>query len=531
MIKEQNIKVRLYNNNIKYYTNKGYKCVLNDTIRIDIKDIMPQSTINITAICDVCGNEKLIQYRKYINNFKNKSFYVCSSKCAQKKIKLTRKERYNDENFSNIEKREKTSLERYGDKNFKNLEKTKKTNIEKYGFEFSIQNNSIKEKRKSTFIDNYGFDSPIKNNDIKEKRKNTLLEKYGNINYNNISKTLETIKEKNINNIKNKFNLNAIDYIDGFFIIQCKKGHTFKTSYDLLYKRHKYNVEICTVCNPINSAVSDSERKLLEFIQNNYTGEIIANSRKIISPHEIDIYLPKLKLAIEYNGIYWHSELYKDKKYHRDKYKQCEKKGIQLVQIIEDDWIYRNDIVKSMIINKLNKIDDKIYARKCQIKEVKDNSLIRDFLNKNHIQGFVGSKIKIGLFHDNKLVSLMTFKYISDNNYELNRFCNIINTNVVGGASKLFNFFVNNYDFNNIISFSNNLYSNGNLYEKLNFIKIKELKEDYSYIINNIRYHKFNFRNFKNKNLTEKENMLNDNIFRFYDAGKNKYIYSKITCP
>ena len=210
--------------------------------------------------------------------------------------------------------------------------------------------------------------------------------------------------------------------------------------------------------------------------------------------------------------MYWHSEIYKEKNYHLDKTKLCLSKNIQLIHIWEDDWIYKKEIVQSMIINKLGLIYNKIYARKCEIREITDNKVVKDFLNTNHIQGYTGSYIKIGLFYNNELVSLMSFKK-NVKEYELNRFANKLNIIVVGGASKLLNYFIKNYS-NNITTFSNNSYSNGNLYLKLNFKKLYELKSDYHYVIGDLRVHKFNLRN---KDVS--------NIFRIYDAGKIKYKY------
>ena len=525
MIKGQEINIKISSSNITHYKNKGYKCNIKDIILVKINDMTPQSTNKIIAICDICGKEKEVEYRRYVNNVKNKNFYVCSLSCAQSKIKLTKKENFGDPNFSNIEKRNNTCEKLYGNKNYKNIEKQKITNLEKYGQIHVINNIEILEKRKKTNIDKFGFDSPMKNVDVKKQRKNTLLNKYGNENYNNINKTLNSIKEKNINNLKLKFNLeNVIDYNDQLFLLKCEKDHNYKISYDLIYRRKSYNNTLCTICNPIGVKNSDCEKSLINFIKNNYDLKIIENSRDIIKPYELDIYLPDLKLAFEFNGLFWHSELYRDKKYHRNKFEMCEKKGIQLIQIWEDDWLFKENIVKSMILNKLNKIVNKNYARKCEIREIEDNALIRDFLVENHIQGFAGSKVKLGLFFNNDLVSIMTFLKRKNNIYEINRFCNKLNFQIIGGASKLFKYFINNYKYDEIISFSNNSYSNGNLYNLLGFIKKYDLKEDYSYIKDRKRCHKFNFRKYNQKE-TEREIMLQKNILRIYDAGKRKFTY------
>jgi len=254
----------------------------------------------------------------------------------------------------------------------------------------------------------------------------------------------------------------------------------------------------------------------------------------------LDIYLPELKLAFEFNGLWWHNELYKDKNYHLNKTEECEKLGIQLIHIWEDDWIYKQDIVKSIIINKLNKTPNKIFARKTIIKEINDNKLIREFLDKNHIQGFVGSKVKLGLFFENELVSLMTFgnrrvamgkKTTNIDEYELLRFCNKLNTNVIGGASKLFKYFINNYKPKEITTYADRSISQGKLYETLGFISQGKTEPNYYYINNKIRQHRFNFRKDVlvkqgyDANKTEHDIMLERKIFRIYDSGNLKYSF------
>jgi hypothetical protein len=191
-----------------------------------------------------------------------------------------------------------------------------------------------------------------------------------------------------------------------------------------------------------------------------------------------------------------------------------------------------------MIINRI-KYSNKIWARKCEIKEIYDNKLVRSFLNENHIQGFIGSKFKVGLFFENELVSLMTFGEMrkslgqksKKNTYELLRFCNKLNYSVVGGASKLFSYFTKNNEVSEIISYSLNSYSDGNLYKNLNFELIGNTSLNYYWCKNGIRYHRFNFRKDKlvkmgyDPSKTE-VNIMNDlGYYRIFDCGSKKWIY------
>jgi len=193
-----------------------------------------------------------------------------------------------------------------------------------------------------------------------------------------------------------------------------------------------------------------------------------------------------------------------------------------------------------MILNKLNKTKNKIYARKTEIKEINDNKLVKNFLTENHLQGFVGSKIKIGLFYNNELVSIMTFgnrrismgkKITNMNEYELLRFCNKLNTNVIGGSSKLFKYFLKNYNPSEIMTYADRSHSQGKLYEMLGFKYIGKSQPNYYYIIDGIRKHRFNFRKDLlvkqgfDKNKTEHQIMIDRKIYRIYDSGNLKYLY------
>ena len=342
----------------------------------------------------------------------------------------------------------------------------------------------------------------------------------------------KSVITKSTNLINNKYSdYNIIQKIGNKYLIYCsicKKN--FEIDTQNFRNRIKYNTILCTNCNIIGSYTNSGfELELKQFI--NLYNNGLYGDRNIIKPYELDIYLPDLKLAIEFNGVYWHNELYKDKNYHLNKTELCSKQGIQLIHIYEDDWLYKQEIVKSMILNKLGKTVNKIFALKCEIKEMTDNKLIRQFLETNHIQGFVGSKIKIGLFYDNELVSLMIFNKKSISEYELLRFCNKLNTNVVGGASKLFNYFINNYNPTEITTSDDRGFSQVNLYETLGFKFVGKTKPNYYYVIDGIRQNRFNYR--KNilikqgfdLNKTEHEIMLERKIYRIYDSGNFKYIF------
>lgn len=283
-------------------------------------------------------------------------------------------------------------------------------------------------------------------------------------------------------------------------------------------------------CPKCSSFRSKGEVGLLEYIKSVYSGEIIENDRKILEGDELDIVLSDRKICFEYNGLHWHSETTKDKNYHLLKTERCQKKGYRLIHIFEDEWLYKQEIVKSRINSILGIYDTKLYARKCKIKEVnaKECSL---FLDKNHIQGRCGSTVRIGLYYKNELVSVMTFgktrHFIgnSSHEWELLRFCNKRNTLVIGGASRLYRYFENMYKPISVVSYADRRWSVGNVYDKLGFNLYNISPPNYFYIINGERKNRFNFRKSElvkqgyDPNKSEHEIMLDRKIYRIYDCG------------
>lgn len=290
----------------------------------------------------------------------------------------------------------------------------------------------------------------------------------------------------------------------------------------------------CPKCNPKGS--SKVEKEVLKFIS-----EFIKckpSDRTVLKGRELDIYVPSKKLAIEFHGLYWHSEKFRDKNYHLNKLNDCNEKGIRLVQIFEDEWEFKQDIVKSRLLNLIGVTKNRLHARKCKVKIVSTKEAI-NFLEENHIQGKLGAKIKLGLFFNKELVSLMTFGSYrknlgskkTENEFELLRFCNKLNFTVVGGASKLFTYFLKTFTPKKIISYADRRWSEGNLYKQLGFKEVNTSLPGYFYIKGNQRENRFKYRkselvkNGHSENLTEKEIMSSLNIFRIYDCGTKKYEY------
>jgi hypothetical protein len=542
----------------------------------------------------LCKCGKKLKFIGFKNGFRK----TCGEKeCFVESRKVTNIEKYgvdNPKKSIEILKKEQENIKAkwngYHYMKSKDIKsKFNQTMLNRHGVEWAQQNSKIKSKSIETWNQNDDKDNIIKKrteiilnktieekNIIELKKRNKLIEKYGS--YDNfIEYRKNKIKEKSItkfgvehhfsspqiikkriesytNNITNKIiqnlsknliylnresNQNGTDFKINLYCDKCKNN--FEITRQYFYLRVSQNEEICLKCNPILNGTSKMEIELFEFIKSKYQNQILQNHK--LFNQEIDIYLPLLNIGFEFNGLYWHSDIYKDSNFHLNKTKLLSNNGVKLVHIWEDDWTYRKEIVKSMILNKIGETKNKIFARKTEIKEVNDNILIRDFLNENHIQGFVGSKIKIGLFYNNELVSLITFGNLrkslgqksQEGSYELLRFCNKLNTSVVGGASKLFKYFINNYEPKEIISYSDYSRSTGNMYEQLGFSLSHNSDPNYYWVIGGIRRHRFNFRKDKlikegfDPSLTEVEIMKNRGLYRIFDCGMQKWTYQIIT--
>ena len=296
-------------------------------------------------------------------------------------------------------------------------------------------------------------------------------------------------------------------------------------------------------CQKCSSQISKPEVEIVEYLTK-FENNISKNVRTIINPYELDIYLQDKKIAIEYNGLRWHSEKFsKDKTYHLNKLEMCKKRGIKLIQIFEDEYVCHKEIV----LNKLKHIlkqDDyvkRIAARKCSINEV-DKGTAKTFLEKYHIQGFVRSSIYIGCYLYNELVGVMSFKRETKNSnkWELTRFASNYNYICQGVGGKLFKYFVTKYNPDEVKSFADRRWTvdeTNNIYTKLGFKFIKYTKPDYRYYNQKdglIRQHKFNFRKerlHRKYNLpltmTESEMVKEINAYKVWDCGMIKYVWYK----
>lgn len=511
--------------------------------------------------CKECGREASKAVKTFKRNKQSVSLEnleLCSF-CLGKKTNL---EKYGVENpFQSEEIKKKikeTNLERYGVDNPSKAEEIKKKIISKKDFEqeknkreetllrkYGVKNPSslenVKDKKKKIYLEKYGVETPLQSKEIMDRLKQTNLEKYGVENISQakfvkekkrkdkIGKTFlsikDRLKEEDILPLFDKKDFNGLrdsdkneNHLYEFKCLKC--GNIFT---DNLHSR----IPRCLECNPVQKSLS--EKEILDFVSS-LGFEALSGDRNIIKPLELDIVVPEKKLAIEFNGLYWHSfQSGKDKNYHLDKSIAARNNGYFLLHIFEDEWINKREIVESIISNKLGVFEKRIFARKCSIEEV-DNKTAEDFFNRTHIQGHSPSSVNIGLFCDDGLVSCISFskpRYNKDYDWEIIRFSNELNTLVVGGFSKLLRYFTKNYN-GDIITYSDRRLFDGNVYRNNGFKELDPSKPNYYYVKGNSgRMSRVRFQKHKLKNLlenyddtiTEKENMSNNGYQWIYDCG------------
>lgn len=550
-MQNDDIKEKLYQTNLKKY---GYKTNLENP---EMREKIEQTWIDKYGVNHPWKNEQI-----------------------RNKIKFSLLERFGQDNPGKVpelrDKASKTYYEKtgyeYPTQNPEVLDKIKQTNLEKYGVEYPYQSEEILNNMYAENIKKYGTKYPTQNDTIKQKIFNTCEERYGSKCYLSSDIGRKQVKAS----MQNKYNVSAfsqskewhnhtmLDSSKYDTFLQFKQDvrsfilNNFTDTPSLSDIANMTGVHINTVgqyvlennCSDIvNYVYSEMEHEIYTLLRKyDNTTEIQRNVRSIITPYELDIYLPEYKLAIECNPTCTHNStrgIYDTEgihyKYHKMKSDLCEEQGIFLFHVFGYDWTHRRKIIESMILNLIHKTPVTVYARKTEVREV-DSITARQFLNDNHRQGYANGKIRYGLYYKGELISLMTFgkmrhtigidKSDLDDCYELVRFCNKINANVVGGASKLFKHFLDEYKPAQVRSFSDKAHTRGNLYEILGFTKIRESEPGYVWVdeLTDIAYHRINaqksnihkFLNdytFDVNDYTETEIMESHGYVKVYDCG------------
>ena len=258
--------------------------------------------------------------------------------------------------------------------------------------------------------------------------------------------------------------------------------------------------------------------------------EVIQNDQSVLESGELGIYIPSKKIAIEFNGLYQHSEInIEDKKYHVKKWKECKEKDIRLIQIFEDQWKNKPEVVKSIIRNALGKNVRKVFARKTILKDV-PKAEAKIFFDNNHLDGYSNSMAHFGLYLDDELVSCIAvrtpFTKRNSGFLEVSRFASLINTSVTGGFSKLMvrvKEYMREKNYKTLLTYADlKLGSEGKVYEDYGFEFQGYSIGEYWYTDMEKRYNRFRYR--AQDGMTEKEYAKSKNVVRIYGVGSAKYI-------
>ena len=519
------------------------------------------------AHCPICDKEKLYS-NDYIEKQEDKliASRTCSDKCRNELRKENSLKKYGVENPMQSkevqDKMKATNLERYGTENVfasdYGKQKIKETNLRKYGVENTLQEGSpIREDIKKKNLEKFGVEYPLQSKEIQNKIEETNLEKLGVRRPFESQEVQERIIQSNLENygVKSTLELEEVKEKSKETMLRRNRemqeqGYIPVTDILIEYGSgwyqqkivpiEHYNSRACVHKDYIptikeysesNPFKSNFEKEIGDFVES-LGVDIQRNSRSLISPLEIDIYVPEKDLAIECNGTYWHStNVGTLKSYHLSKTMLCLEKGIRLIHINEWEWIYKRDIIKSLIKSALGIFQRRIYARNCAVKELSTKEA-KEFLEINHLQGYVNSSIKLGLFYESELVQVITLgkSRFKKNEFELLRMTTLLDTQVIGGFSKLISHIPE--EITEIMSYVDRSKFTGTGYINSGWELIDITSPGYSYYkdsekLNRIATQKHKLADLLGKenfdsNLTEAENMMINGYCQVYDCGNLK---------
>lgn len=421
-------------------------------------------------------------------------------------------------------------------------ELAKATMLVKYGVTTGLKTQAAKAAYKAAMLDKYGVEHAFQAAKVKAAVQATIRTKYGVEHAFSVPEVIQRARASKASQYE------KLTWAERLKIIERDQGSKLKDAQE--HEPHKlftwvhacgreYTSKVmsgrvlsCPTCKHVY--VSKGETEVADLLAK-YTS-VQRNVRSVLQNHELDIYCPELKLAIEYNGVYWHSSEWKTATYHLEKTEACERLGIKLIQIFEDEWQAKREIVSSRLVAICQKAT-RIFARACIVKPV----LIKDatsFLEANHIQGSVGSKVRLGLYQADKLVALMTFgapRFNHSYDWELLRYCTALNCVVVGGPSKLLAAFkaVNQ---GSIISYADRRWSTGQLYHNLGFTELDPSPPSFTYVIDGERVSRFKLQKHLlhkllgerfDPNLSARENLEQAGYKQIHDCGHRVFVLDK----
>lgn len=476
-------------------------------------------------------------FRTIVNKYKLKKSREQIQKCREK----TNVERYGAScslnNESVKEKAKSTWINKYGTDNpFGSSEiqsRIKETNLQKYGNEFSSRNEDVKAKIRATNISRYGVSNPMQSDDVKSRLRESVRSRYG-VEY---VRQIDMDKDKlDLLSDRDRLKeyLESIPYESRTYAYMSNDLDVNCTTLGRYCERYGLS-DIVNKSPTIHSSYEEDVKKLLLSY-----GLDLEPDRTIIRPYEIDLYSPEYRIGIEFNGTYWHSSEKKPANYHQMKSMMAkESNGTFIYHIWEYEWNdpRQHDIIISQIFNLFGINTKKIYARKCDIREVPSHEA-RSFLNKNHIQGHRSSRYRYGLYYNDELVSIMTFgkdRFIDkSDSWQLLRFCSKKGYSVVGGASRLFKHFIREIDPDKIVSYCDIAKGRGTTYEKLGFrldritpCNYRWISVDGSDVRTRYQCQKRFIKESDSDTRTEYDIMTSRGYYQIFDCGSYKFIWDR----
>lgn len=538
--------------------------------------------------CSTCGCDM---------PFERRGREFCSVLCARRNAEWRKQVSVKNTENSSIrsEKRRATNIARYGvacslqDEGVK--QKAANTVMDKYGVSNVSKNEGVKQKIKRTNEARYGVGYTQQNVDVRRKSINALQAKYGDVQYPFQSKAIQDkAKQTNIVRYDTEYaassptvrskirDTNVVRYGGASPFcsdaVREKAGTTIEQRYGVRYNTQYHlgkdvvdmlndadwmadqystrsaheiseqlKCNITTVFNyldmhgirPTGSKGSDWQRAMAS----HFDGAVLEAAIFDNKYKKVDILLPDHKLAIECNGVYWHSEMYKTPNHHKLRKDEVNQLGFRLMQFNDLDWYNKQPVILSMINNAIGARHDKIYARQCSVVDV-DAPTAKTFIDNNHLMDANVGAIRKGLVYNGSLVAVMTFgkpNYNRKYTWELLRFCSRIGASIIGGASKLLSHFTSE-SVGSIISYSDNMISDGNVYQRLGFAKSHDVPPVYSYfkpgvprLLHRSAARRSNLPQLLGdsfeERLTEKDNMFKAGWLRYYDAGKVAWVIKR----
>jgi len=467
-----------------------------------LKRLYLQNNLSSQQIADMFGVSKTTILREIRHQNLSKS-----KEAAEESRRLSCQEKYNSKNY-------------FESDDFK--KKRAATMKERYGVSHPHQSPEVRKKYKEAMQEQYGCSTPLENKTILSKKNQTMLKRYNCI----IPLKSEKIRQKYNDSMLKK-------YREGLPIHPNKKTIRIIEGERLRAFAQKNNIGYSTLVRFIQQteyrATEDDVKKFIESVHNNVSDieQIIENELKLKKFNKkVLSYRPDFKLSdrlyLNVDGLYWHSEIHVENRYHFDMRKVFEENGLSILQFRADEVFdpFKKNIIKSISANRNMGIKERIYARKCKIKKLK-GGIAKEFLIKNHMMGYKNS-IAYGLEYNNRIVSVMTYKVIRGT-LKVERFCSEANTSVVGGFSKLLKTIESQANFEKIDYWVDLRYGTGSFLSKLGF---EHKKDTLGWQWTDFRetYNRLQCRaNMDERKISQRKHAEELGWYKIYDAGQRLY--------